>query len=151
MSKTKGNVIDPDDLIREYGTDPIRFTLAILASPGSDIPVARERIDGYRAFANKLWNATRFVLMNLGGEGDDEASAETGAGTAGSPAPAARAGAAQAGKTRPPIDPASLALVDRWILGGLEKLAREVGRRPRGVPLRPRGEPDLPLHLARVL
>jgi valyl-tRNA synthetase len=109
MSKTKGNVIDPDGMITEYGADPIRFTLAILASPGSDIPVARERIDGYRAFANKLWNATRFVLMNL----------EDGSG-------GASAGAGGAGKARAAIDAASLAPVDRWILGGLETLAREV-------------------------
>src|SRR5262245_25202019 len=111
MSKTKGNVIDPDDLITEYGADPIRFTLAILASPGSDIPVARERIDGYRAFANKLWNATRFVLMNLGDGG---------------PAAPGPSGGRASMQTRAPIDPASLAPVDRWILGGLERLAREV-------------------------
>src|SRR5262249_45134320 len=110
----KGNVIDPDDLITEYGADPIRFTLAILASPGSDIPVARERIDGYRAFANKLWNATRFVLMNL----ED--------GAAGAAARSEAGAAAPRPETRAPIDPKRLAVVDRWILGGLERLAREV-------------------------
>src|SRR5262249_23104445 len=65
MSKTRGNVIDPDELMAEVGADPVRFTLASLASPGSNIPVSRDRMDGSRAFANKLWNASRFVLMSL--------------------------------------------------------------------------------------
>ena len=97
MSKTRGNVLDPDDLMAEFGADPVRLTLAILASPGSDIPVARERMDGYRAFANKLWNASRFVLLNL-----------------------------EPGADRPSIDPEALLEVDRWILGRVETLAVEV-------------------------
>jgi valyl-tRNA synthetase len=65
MSKTRGNVIDPLEVMERYGTDAVRFTLAALASPGSDIPLAAERMEGYRAFANKLWNAGRFVLQSL--------------------------------------------------------------------------------------
>ncbi len=67
MSKTKGNVIDPLDITEKYGADALRFTLAALTAQGRDIKLARERIEGYRAFANKLWNATRFALMNLSG------------------------------------------------------------------------------------
>ncbi len=62
MSKTKGNVLDPMDLIEEYGADAMRFTLAQLDAPGRDIPLDPERMAGYRAFGNKIWNATRFVL-----------------------------------------------------------------------------------------
>src|SRR2546425_5433774 len=68
MSKTRGNVIDPLDLIERYGADALRFTLAAMATPGSDLPLAEDRMVGYRAFANKIWNAARFVLLNLGGE-----------------------------------------------------------------------------------
>jgi valyl-tRNA synthetase len=65
MSKTKGNVIDPIDIIQKYGTDAVRFTLASMASPGTDIAFNEERTDGYRAFANKIWNAARFLFMNV--------------------------------------------------------------------------------------
>ncbi len=65
MSKSKGNVIDPLEVMRRYGTDAFRFTLASLAAMGRDIKLAEERISGYQNFVNKLWNATRFVLMNL--------------------------------------------------------------------------------------
>ncbi len=65
MSKTKGNVIDPIDSIARFGTDAVRFTLASMASPGTDIAFSEERTDGYRAFANKVWNAARFLFMNL--------------------------------------------------------------------------------------
>jgi len=67
MSKSKGNVIDPLVMMDKYGTDALRFTLASMASPGRDIKLSEERIAGYRNFANKLWNAARFVLMNLDG------------------------------------------------------------------------------------
>ncbi|HUJ79912.1 MAG TPA: valine--tRNA ligase [Nitrospiria bacterium] len=67
MSKSKGNVIDPLEIMAKYGTDALRFTLASMASPGRDIRLAEERIAGYRNFANKLWNATRFIVMNLDG------------------------------------------------------------------------------------
>ena len=65
MSKTKGNVIDPIDITEKYGTDAVRFTLASMASPGTDIAFNESRTDGYRAFANKIWNAARFMFMNL--------------------------------------------------------------------------------------
>ncbi len=67
MSKSKGNVIDPLHVMEQFGTDALRFTLAAMASPGRDIKLAEERIEGYRNFANKIWNATRFSLMNLDG------------------------------------------------------------------------------------
>ena len=67
MSKTKGNVIDPLAVMDKYGTDALRFTLAAFAAQGRDIKLAEERIEGYRNFCNKLWNASRFVFMNLDG------------------------------------------------------------------------------------
>jgi valyl-tRNA synthetase len=67
MSKSKGNVIDPLTVIDTYGTDAFRFTLAAFAAQGRDIKLAEERIAGYRNFANKIWNAARFALMNLSG------------------------------------------------------------------------------------
>jgi len=72
MSKTKGNVIDPLEMIDKYGADALRFTLAVLAAQGRDIKLSEERIEGSRNFCNKLWNAARFCLMNL--EGGCEAS-----------------------------------------------------------------------------
>ena len=65
MSKTKGNVIDPIDVIERFGTDAVRFTLASMASPGTDIAFSEARTEGNRAFANKIWNAARFLFMNL--------------------------------------------------------------------------------------
>jgi valyl-tRNA synthetase len=65
MSKTKGNVIDPLDVIERFGTDAVRFTLASMAAPGTDIAFSESRTDGYRAFANKIWNAARFMFMNV--------------------------------------------------------------------------------------
>ncbi|MGA2376731.1 MAG: valine--tRNA ligase [Candidatus Sulfotelmatobacter sp.] len=65
MSKTKGNVIDPLEIIDRFGTDATRFTLAAMAAPGTDIAFSESRTDGYRAFANKIWNAARFMFMNV--------------------------------------------------------------------------------------
>ena len=69
MSKSRGNVVDPLDIMSEYGTDAFRFTLAAMAAMGRDIRLAEDRIAGYQNFVNKLWNAARFVLMNLGEDG----------------------------------------------------------------------------------
>ncbi|MCF4165038.1 valine--tRNA ligase [Zavarzinia compransoris] len=64
MSKSKGNVIDPLDLIDRFGADALRFTLAAMAAQGRDIKLATQRVEGYRNFATKLWNAARFCEMN---------------------------------------------------------------------------------------
>ncbi|HEY6305153.1 MAG TPA: valine--tRNA ligase [Candidatus Angelobacter sp.] len=65
MSKTKGNVVDPIAITEKFGTDAVRFTLASMASPGTDVAFNESRTEGYRAFANKIWNAARFMFMNL--------------------------------------------------------------------------------------
>ncbi len=64
MSKSKGNVIDPLELIDEYGADALRFTLAAMAAQGRDIKLSSQRVEGYRNFGTKLWNAARFAEMN---------------------------------------------------------------------------------------
>ncbi|MCX7614020.1 MAG: valine--tRNA ligase [Caldimicrobium sp.] len=65
MSKSKGNVIDPLDMIDKYGCDALRFTLLALAAQGRDIKLSESRIEGYKHFINKIWNAGRFILMNI--------------------------------------------------------------------------------------
>src|SRR5439155_1220125 len=105
MSKSKGNVIDPLGLLDTYGTDALRFALAAFVGMGRDIKLAPERIEGYRNFANKLWNAARFVLMNVEG------------GTAG----AATADALARGERSPDAP-----LPERWILSRLERVTAEV-------------------------
>ena len=77
MSKTKGNVLDPIEVIEQYGTDATRFTLAAMAAPGTDIAFNPSRTEGYRNFANKIWNAARFLFMNLDRLGDDVNVART--------------------------------------------------------------------------
>ena len=67
MSKSKGNVIDPLVIIDKFGADSFRFTLTAMAAQGRDISLSEERIEGYRHFVNKIWNASRFTLMNLDG------------------------------------------------------------------------------------
>ncbi len=104
MSKSKGNVLDPLELMDRYGTDALRFTMAAFAAQGRDIKLAEERIEGYRHFINKLWNAARFTLMHVGDEGSE-------------PAPAAT-----------DIDSAGLSLPHRWILSRSGKVAAEVRR-----------------------
>jgi len=99
MSKSKGNTIDPDDVQRRYGTDAVRLTMAMLAAPGNDIPLAPERMEGYRAFANKLWNACRFIAMKLDEEATTTAYADR-----------------------------DLTLVDRWILARTHAVIGEVDR-----------------------
>ena len=100
MSKTKGNVVDPLDLVAAYGTDAVRFTLAALAAPGRDLPLSTERMEGYRAFATKLWNAARFVQMYLTGEEAELAA----------------------------LDRGRLAIPERWLLHELEEVTGRVNR-----------------------
>jgi valyl-tRNA synthetase len=64
MSKSKGNTVDPLEWMDAYGTDAVRFTMARGANPGTDVPVGEEWVAGSRNFCNKLWNATRFALLN---------------------------------------------------------------------------------------
>jgi len=65
MSKSKGNVVDPLIIMDKYGTDAFRFTLAAFAAQGRDVKFSEERVEGYRHFVNKLWNASRFIFLNI--------------------------------------------------------------------------------------
>ena len=96
MSKSKGNVIDPLDVLDQYGTDAFRFTLAALAAQGRDIKLSEERISGYRHFVNKIWNSARLVLMNV----DEE--------------------------TQTPPQGAVYSLPERWILARLHSVSAEI-------------------------
>ncbi|MGZ6369203.1 MAG: valine--tRNA ligase [Bdellovibrionota bacterium] len=78
MSKSKGNVIDPLVLIDQHGADPLRFTLAAMAGQGRDIKLSVDRVEGYRAFCNKLWNAVKFFHLQLEGEGATPVEAPSG-------------------------------------------------------------------------
>ncbi len=111
MSKTKGNVINPLDIIERFGTDATRFTLAAMASPGTDIAFSESRTDGYRAFANKIWNAARFMFMNVDRIGS------CGAGTL----------ARELSPTAKGIPAFTLTtLEDRWILSRFNRVTKEV-------------------------
>jgi valyl-tRNA synthetase len=103
MSKTKGNVIDPLEIIERFGTDATRFTLAAMAAPGTDIAFSESRTDGYRAFANKIWNAARFMFMNV-----DRAE------------PGLRPGDGRG------VRPSTSALEDRWIRSRFHRVAADV-------------------------
>jgi len=83
MSKTKGNVLDPIEVIEKYGTDATRFTLAAMAAPGTDIAFNPNRTEGYRNFANKIWNAARFMFMSMDRLGVTRAPSPATAGTTG--------------------------------------------------------------------
>ncbi len=100
MSKSKGNVIDPLTIVDEYGADAFRFTLCAFAAMGRDIKLSTERIGGYRNFVNKLWNASRFALMNL--QDFDPAQAK--------------------------LTDFELSQVDQWILDRFAKTAAEVNK-----------------------
>jgi valyl-tRNA synthetase len=115
MSKTKGNVIDPLDVTERYGTDAVRFALAISAAPGTDIAFSEEKIESYRAFANKIWNAGRFILMNLA-KLPDAMRASLGAALA----PIAGAG------FEPAAGSESMQLADRWIFSRLVTVTHEM-------------------------
>ena len=98
MSKSKGNIIDPLEVLDRFGTDAFRFTLSVLAIQGRDIRLSEERIAGYRNFINKIWNASRFSLMNL----KDCKS--------------------------PSIDKSNLKLADRWIMSRIGEVSEEINR-----------------------
>jgi valyl-tRNA synthetase len=100
MSKSKGNIVDPLDLMESYGTDAFRFSLAAFAAMGRDIRLSEERILGYRNFVNKVWNACRFTLMNL-----ESFDPEAGRGQA------------------------ALTTVEHWILSRLQQVTGEVTAR----------------------
>jgi len=101
MSKTKGNVIDPLEIMKEFGADALRLTLNALCVQGRDLKLSNERLDFYRAFINKVWNATRFALMN--DKGSTDASWQE----------------------RPKV---LKNLHDEWIMSRLDNAAREVDR-----------------------
>jgi valyl-tRNA synthetase len=98
MTKSRGNVVDPLEIMEKYGTDAVRFTLAQLAVQGRDLILSDDRLAAARAFANKIWNAARFVIMNL----------------------------ADAPQPLKPVDSADLGLAERWILSRLDSAVREV-------------------------
>ncbi len=122
MSKTKGNVLDPIEVIEQYGTDATRFTLASMAAPGTDIAFSESRTAGYRNFANKIWNAARFMFMNVDRIEPALRPAEAGVGAG----------------LRPDLDGAeprhhtgvagfqTQTLEDRWILSRFNRAARDV-------------------------
>jgi valyl-tRNA synthetase len=115
MSKTKGNVIDPLEIIERFGTDATRFTLAAMAAPGTDIAFSESRTEGYRAFANKIWNAARFMFMNVdriepGFTKIESVSAATGPSTSG-----------EGVEEFQPVN-----LEDRWILSRFNRVTKEV-------------------------
>lgn len=113
MSKSKGNVIDPLVLINEHGADPLRFTLAAMAGQGRDIKLSVDRVEGYRAFANKLWNATKFFHMQF------EEGHSTGVG--GPIAPPAHGLSQWISANRAELSPAN-----RWILSRLQTATKRV-------------------------
>jgi valyl-tRNA synthetase len=114
MSKSKGTGIDPVELNEKFGTDAMRFTLASMAAPGTDIVLSEDRILSYRAFANKIWNAARFLFLNL--EKYEAAGGETLEALA---SPDVRAAA--------PYDAnGEVALIDRWIFSRLTRATQQV-------------------------
>ncbi len=114
MSKSKGTGIDPVEMNEKFGTDAMRFTLASMAAPGTDIVLTEDRILSYRAFANKIWNAARFVFLNL--DKYETAGGETLEALA---SPEVRASAPFAAHGQ-------VALVDRWIFSRLARATAQV-------------------------
>jgi valyl-tRNA synthetase len=108
MSKSKGNVIDPLVVMDEFGTDAFRFTLAAFAAQGRDIKLSEERILGYRHFVNKIWNAARFVQLNVEQMNVDQMSLE--------------------GDADRPDKDRTRSLADRWICTRLSRVSDEVAR-----------------------
>jgi len=115
MSKTKGNVLDPLEVTEKYGTDAVRFALAISAAPGTDIAFSEDKVESYRAFANKIWNAGRFILMNLQKMPEN---LSTQLAQALEPIPGVG--------FEPVAAEEHLALADRWIFSRLAAVTREI-------------------------
>jgi valyl-tRNA synthetase len=111
MSKTRGNVIDPLVVTEKYGTDAVRFTLAVMSPPGTDIALSEDRMEGYRAFANKIWNAARFVFMSL----------EKAGAPAWVPPP-------ETSFVPVPGPDGTVPLEDRWIFSRVSRLAHEMAK-----------------------
>jgi valyl-tRNA synthetase len=111
MSKSLGNALDPLELIAEYGSDALRFTLLTSGTPGNDMKVTTARVEANRNFANKIWNAARFVIMNLQGKRLDLDHDPD---------------RFNAGYALPPRE--QLGLADRWILSRLESVQNETTR-----------------------
>ena len=110
MSKTRGNVVNPLEVTEKYGTDAVRFTLAIMAAPGTDIVLSEDRMASYRAFANKIWNAARFLVMSLEKSGAEPWS------------PPADGNCRLIADTN-----GQMSLEDRWIFSRLTRVAGEIG------------------------
>ena len=132
MSKTKGNVIDPLVVTEEYGTDAVRMALLAGAAPGTDIVFTVDRIDSARAFANKIWNAARFLFVNMERCGVEQWMADDVNGY---------------------LPDAGAPVEDRWIFSRLNESARQVNPRQRlnEVPLSRGCANRLALHLLRRL
>ncbi len=116
MSKTKGTGVDPLELTQKFGTDALRYMLASMAAPGTDIILSEDRILGARAFANKIWNAARFLFMNL-----EKAEASAGITLEELAAPEIRAKA-------PYAIPSEDGLIHRWIFSRLAAVSEQVDR-----------------------
>ena len=132
MSKVKGNIIDPLDVIEKHGADALRFALAWLttqAAQGKNIKFSMANVEDARRFANKIWNATRFALMNLDGYDADRFADRIADGP----------------------DGAELDLPERWILSRVQRAVGGGRRRAGGVPHRRRRAGRLPLHLGRAV
>jgi valyl-tRNA synthetase len=117
MSKTKGNVMDPIEIIEKYGTDAVRFTMAAMVAPGGDIAFSESRTESYRAFANKIWNAARFLFMNV------DRATEAGLWSL------SEFKSAQKADSSGPIGVhgfKSETLEDRWILSRFNRVAQEI-------------------------
>ncbi|MBU1448330.1 valine--tRNA ligase, partial [Patescibacteria group bacterium] len=112
MSKSLGNVIDPLDMIKKYGTDAVRLSLVLGTTPGQDQKLSEEKIEGFRNFTNKLWNISRFILMQIGDEGG--ATSDT--------------------------PPKPVTLADRWILARLGEVTASITKKIAAYELSSAGE-----------
>ncbi|MCZ6489318.1 MAG: valine--tRNA ligase [Acidobacteria bacterium] len=110
MSKTRGNVVNPLEVTEKYGTDAVRFTLAVMAAPGTDIALSEDRMASSRAFANKIWNAARFLFMSLEKSGADPWTPP-----------------ADGNYRLLPDTNGQMLLEDRWIFSRLTRVAGEIG------------------------